>query len=82
VFEAQLRKRRAFLLRELARERLTLLAVRAEVGRPHHEAVWMLKLMIDKLRTELRWLKGVAGQAGRRAPAQGITPELPPGSRQ
>jgi DNA-binding PadR family transcriptional regulator len=82
VFEAQLRRRRAFLLRELARERLTLRAVRAEVGHPYHEAVWMLTLMIEQLRTELRWLKGVAGQTSRRAPAQAIAPESPPGSRQ
>ena len=69
VFEAQLRRRRAFLTRELARARATLRGVRAEVGHPYHEAVWMLTLMIDLLTAELRWLKGVERQAHRRAPA-------------
>jgi len=70
VFEAQLRRRRAFLTRELARGRATLRGVRAEVGHPYHEAVWMLTLMIDQLTAELRWLKGVERQANRRAPAR------------
>src|SRR6516164_486821 len=82
VFEAQLRKRRAFLLRTLARERLTLRAVRAGVGHPYHEAVWMLTLMIEQLRTELRWLKDVERQARRRAAARGSVLQLPPGGRQ
>ena len=69
VFEAQLRRRRAFLTRELARGRATLRGVRAEVGHPYHEAVWMLTLTIDQLTAELRWLKGVERQANRRAPA-------------
>src|ERR1051326_259175 len=69
VFEAQVRRRRAFLTRELTRERATLRGVRAEVGHPYHEAVWMLTLMIEQLQAELRWLKRVERQAGRRAPA-------------
>jgi DNA-binding PadR family transcriptional regulator len=70
VFEAQLRRRRAFLTREIVRERATLRGVRAEVGHPFHEAVWMLTLMIEQLRSELRWLKRVERQAPRRAPAR------------
>lgn len=70
VFEAQLRRRRDFLTRELSRERATLRDVRAEVGHPYHEAVWMLTLTIDQLQTELRWLKRVARDATRRAPAR------------
>lgn len=71
VFERQLLKRRAFLMREVARARATLRTVRAEVGHPYHEAVWMLTLTIDKLRTELRWISRVQRQAGLRAPALG-----------
>ena len=70
VFAAQLRRRREFLARELARERATLRDVRAEVGHPFHEAVWMLSLMIRQLETELGWLKRVERQASRRGPAQ------------
>jgi len=71
VFEAQVRRRREFLTRELSRERATLDGVLAEVGHPHHEAVWMLTLVIDQIETELRWLKGVERDARRRAPARG-----------
>jgi DNA-binding PadR family transcriptional regulator len=69
VFDAQLRRRRGFLARELARARVTLRGVRAEVGHPYHEAVWMLTLTIEQLRAELRWLRRVRREAGRRAPA-------------
>src|SRR5215471_14594113 len=65
VFEAQLRKRRAFLTRELARARKMHADVRAEVGHPYHEAIWMLALAIDQLRTELRWLTRVERHAKR-----------------
>jgi DNA-binding PadR family transcriptional regulator len=70
VFVAQIRARRAFVTGELARERATLRGVRAEVGHPYHEAVWMLTLMIDQLRSELRWLRRVERAAARRAPAE------------
>jgi len=71
VFDEQLHRRRVFLVRELARERATLHNVRAEVGHPYHEAVWMLTLTIEHLRTELRWLRRVRREASRRAPAVG-----------
>ena len=70
VFKRQLECRREFLTGELARERATLEGVLAEVGHPHHEAVWMLTLMIDQFETELRWLRRVELEAGRRAPAR------------
>jgi transposase len=70
VFEAQLKRRRTFLTRELARERATLGGVLAEVGHPYHEAVWMLTLMIEQLQAELRWLARVEREARRRAPAR------------
>src|SRR5580700_12143886 len=52
----QLGRRRKFLQAELAREQLTLRAVRREVGHRYHEAVWMIELTIAQFRTELRWL--------------------------
>jgi DNA-binding PadR family transcriptional regulator len=69
VFEAHVRAREAFLRQQLARERRTLDSVRAEVGHPFHEAVWMLTLTIDQVETELRWIEKVQREAGRRAPA-------------
>jgi DNA-binding PadR family transcriptional regulator len=70
VFEAHLRRRRAFLGQEIAREEETRRAVDAEVGHPYHEAVWMLTLMIDQLKIEARWIERVLREAGRRAPAK------------
>jgi len=59
VFARQLAKRRAYLQREVARERATLLSVLREVGHPYHEAVWMISLMIRQFDTELKWLRKV-----------------------
>jgi DNA-binding PadR family transcriptional regulator len=70
VFEAQLKNRREFVTRELSRARSTRRGVLEEVGHPFHEAVWMLTLFIDHFETELRWLKRVEREAGRRAPAR------------
>jgi DNA-binding PadR family transcriptional regulator len=70
VFERQVRRREEFLVRELEREVATLRAVRAEVGHRFHEAVWMLSLTIEQLRTELRWLRKMLRDAGKRAPAE------------
>jgi DNA-binding PadR family transcriptional regulator len=69
VFLKQLKKRRKFLLKELAREKKTLLSVYAEVGHRFHEAVWMVGLMIDQLRTEVRWTRQLERELGRRAQA-------------
>ena len=70
VFARQIRRRREFLERELAREKETIEAVRAEVGHDFHEAVWMLALVIEQFRTELRWLRKVEREAKKRAPAR------------
>jgi len=70
VFERQLRRREKFLEKELEREVATLRAVRAEVGHRFHEAVWMLSLVIQQIRTELRWLRKMARELRRRAPAR------------
>ena len=70
VFARQIRQRQEFLERELAREKKTLEAVRAEVGHDFHEAVWMIKLVIEQFRTELRWLREVKQEGHKRAPAR------------
>ena len=65
----QLRRREKFLEAELEREMETLRAVEKEVGHGFHEAVWMIKLMIEQFRTELDWLRQVADKLDHRAPA-------------
>lgn len=69
IFQKQLQRRKKFLETELAREVATLRAVEKEVGHRFHEAAWMISLMIEQFRTELRWLRKVAGELDRRAPA-------------
>ena len=69
VFEQQAHRREEFLLSELQREVATLRAVRAEVGHRFHEAVWMLTLTIQQIRTELRWLRKLKHEIRHRAPA-------------
>ncbi len=66
----QLKRRRGFLQAELAREQLTLRAVRREVGHHCHEAVWMINLTIAQFRTELRWIDKVSRELRHRAPAR------------
>jgi DNA-binding PadR family transcriptional regulator len=73
VFQQQLRRRQKFLERELAREEATLAAVRQEVGHRFHEAVWMVSLIIQQFRVELRWLRKLSSEFRRRAPARGTT---------
>lgn len=69
TFLKQLQRRENFLAAELAREQATLDAVEKEVGHRFHEAVWMIKLTIEQFRTELLWLRQVAAEVPRRAPA-------------
>jgi DNA-binding PadR family transcriptional regulator len=70
VFFKQLRQRQKFLEGELARKQEILAAVRKEVGHRFHEAVWMLSLDLDQLRTELRWLKKLGREYPRRSAAR------------
>jgi hypothetical protein len=77
VFQRQLRRWEQCLKHELARERATLRSVLQEVGHPHHEAVWMLKLMVAQFSTELRWLGDLRKQSRRRARAFHATLEAP-----
>ena len=70
VFQEQLRRRQKILEKELAREKETLRSVLKEVGHPYHEAVWMVSLMIEQFRTELRWLKRVSREMKKRGRAK------------
>jgi len=74
LFKLQLQKRRAFLERELVREQETLAAVRREVGHEFHEAVWMITLMVQQIRAELRWIARVEREFPRRARARHVPP--------
>jgi DNA-binding PadR family transcriptional regulator len=70
----QLQRREKFLEGELHRELETLRAVEKEVGHNFHEAVWMIKLVIEQLRTELSWLREVINELPHRARATNPAP--------
>jgi DNA-binding PadR family transcriptional regulator len=70
MMEKQIEQREEFLRRELTREEETLKSVLEEVGHPHHEAVWMISLMIEQFRTELRWLQKVKRELPKRERAR------------
>ncbi len=70
VFQQHLSRRRDFLKKELAKEEETLRAIRKEVGHSFHEAVWMVSLIIDQFRVELRWLDKLSREIHHRAPAR------------
>ncbi|HET9743496.1 MAG TPA: PadR family transcriptional regulator [Terriglobales bacterium] len=70
VFEKQIQRRREFLKSELAREEEVLNSVLREVGHPYHEAVWMLKLMIQQFKSELGWLEDLKRELPHRAAAR------------
>ena len=70
TFRKQLNARKKFIEEKLAGESATLAAVLTEVGHPYHEAVWMLQLMIDQLKAELRWVERILSEADKRAPAR------------
>src|SRR2546427_4974183 len=68
TFRKQLNARKKIIEEKLAGERATLADVLTEVGHPYHEAVWMLQLMIDQLKAELRWIERILSEADKRAP--------------
>ncbi len=70
VFQRQLERRREFLETELAREEATLRAIRKEVGHRFHEAVWMVSLIIQQFRLELKWLRKLSREVHRRTGAR------------
>jgi DNA-binding PadR family transcriptional regulator len=66
----QIQRRRKFLQSEIAREEETLRSVLKEVGHPFHEAVWMLTLVIQQFKLEVRWLRKLEREFPRRARAR------------
>jgi DNA-binding PadR family transcriptional regulator len=70
VFRQQIERRRKFLHDELSREEATLRSIRKEVGHRFHEAVWMVSLIIEQFRGELRWLRKLERELPRRAAAK------------
>jgi len=70
VFRQQIERRREFLENELSREEATLLSIKKEVGHRFHEAVWMVSLMMERFRGELRWLRKLERELPRRAAAK------------
>jgi DNA-binding PadR family transcriptional regulator len=70
VVRRQIERRRKFLESELAHEETTLRDVMQEVGHTHHEAVWMLQLLIEQFKTELVWLQKIEAELPHRAPAR------------
>jgi DNA-binding PadR family transcriptional regulator len=70
VVKRQIARRREYLEKEVAKEKEVLRSILAEVGHPYHEAVWMVSLMIEQFRTELRWLKRVAREMKKRGRAK------------
>jgi DNA-binding PadR family transcriptional regulator len=70
VFRQQIERRREFLENELSREEATLLSIKKEVGHRFHEAVWMVSLIIEQFRAELRWLGKLERELPRRAAAK------------
>src|SRR5437588_4246754 len=69
VFRKQLKRRRKLLLKEIAREKKTLQSIYAEVGHKYHEAVWMVGLMLEQMRAEVRWTHQLECLLARRARA-------------
>lgn len=70
MFQRQIRRRQRFLEKELLREEATLRSILKEVGHPYHEAVWVVSLMIEEFKVELKWLRKLARELPRRAPAR------------
>ncbi len=70
VFRQQIERRREFLKNEMSREEATLRSIKKEVGHRFHEAVWMVSLMIEQFRGELRWLRKLERELPRRAAAK------------
>lgn len=70
LFAEQIARRTKFLEKELVREQETLRAIHKEVGHRFHEAFWMVSLVIQQFRTELRWLRRLSRELQHRAPAQ------------
>lgn len=70
IFQRQMQRRKKFLERALARAKEVLRSILEEVGHPYHEAVWMVSLVIEQFKLELRWLRKLQRELPRRAAAK------------
>jgi DNA-binding PadR family transcriptional regulator len=70
VFEKQIKRRREFLEKGMKREKEVLASILEEVGHPYHEAVWMVSLVIEQFKLELRWLRKLKRELPQRAQAK------------
>lgn len=70
VVKRQIGRRREYLEKEVAWEKEVLRSILEEVGHPYHEAVWMVTLMIQQFKVELRWLGKVERELRRRGSAK------------
>src|SRR6266700_1502315 len=70
IVQKQIQLRHKFVASELKREKDTLQDVLREGGHQHHEAVWMLGLIIEHFKSELAWLDRVERELSLRAPAR------------
>jgi len=70
TFRRQLINRKNLLEQQFNEERAILADVISEVGHPYHEAVWMLQLLIEQTKTELRWVERILQDTDKRAPAR------------
>jgi DNA-binding PadR family transcriptional regulator len=68
VFRQQVKRRREFLERELAKEKVTLRAIKKDAGHTQRQAIWMVSLVIEQFQLELRWLEKVARESPKPKP--------------
>ncbi len=70
IFKKQIQTRKALLIDRISEERKTLKEVLREVGHQHHEAVWMIKLFIEQVEVEIKWIDRIMATWNKRAPAR------------
>lgn len=70
VFKKQIQTRKALLIDRISEERKTLKEVLKEVGHQHHEAVWMIELVIEQVDVELKWINRIMDIWDKRAPVR------------
>jgi DNA-binding PadR family transcriptional regulator len=70
VIQRQIQRRQTFLSNEMAREAEVLHSIYQEVGHKYHEAAWMVSLILEQFKTELRWLEKLQRELPHRAKAK------------
>ncbi|MFI5057812.1 MAG: PadR family transcriptional regulator [Candidatus Acidiferrales bacterium] len=72
AFRKQIQLRQQYLESELARETEVLRSILEKVGHPYHEAVWMVSLVIEQFKVELKWLRKLTRELPRHALARNL----------